>query len=253
METKYKSYILGVVLCFFSLNSVEAENLEIEASSFLEWNQEDKSYKASGNATASQGSRSINADEITAYYESEENRNITRIEATGEVNFTDNTHSGHSETLMYEMESQNVLLSGRNSHFKSDKFTAEASTLIQFNEATGELLLQKDAAISISGSRKIEAEQIEILLTDSGEIRTMEASNSVKFTEESGRVASAAQAFYEDESGDMILVESVEIIDGNNFLQGDKAIINVKTGYSKIFAGDKSNRVLGKLILGASK
>ena len=42
-----------------------AENLEIEASGVLEWNQENNSYIADGNAIASQGARSIKADKIT--------------------------------------------------------------------------------------------------------------------------------------------------------------------------------------------
>ena len=43
-----------------------------------------------------------------------------------------------------------------------------------------------------------------------------------------------------------------EILDGNNQLRGDKAIINMETGYSKILAGNENKRVTGKLILGTS-
>ena len=249
---RHKFYILGIVLCLFSLNSAVAENIEIEASGFLEWNQEGKSYKAVGNAVASQGARSIKADEIIAFYESEEDQDIVRIEAAGNVNFADNDNSGYSEKLIYEMNTQNISLAGNNSSFKSIKFTAEASNIIQFNEANGELFLQKDAVISIGGNRSIEAQQIEILLTDTGEVRTIKAFNAVKLVEESGRIALSNEAFYEAETGDMKLVDSVQIIDGKNHLKGDNAIINVKTGYSKIFGGETSNRVSGKLILGTS-
>ena len=150
------------------------------------------------------------------------------------------------------MNTQNISLAGNNSSFKSIKFTAEASNIIQFNEANGELFLQKDAVISIGGNRSIEAQQIEILLTDTGEVRTIKAFNAVKLVEESGRIALSNEAFYEAETGDMKLVDSVQIIDGKNHLKGDNAIINVKTGYSKIFGGETSNRVSGRLILGTS-
>ncbi len=247
-----KLFTLFTVICILSFNSALGEDLQIEASGFLEWNQEDKSYKAFGNAAASQGTRSLKADEIIAYYDSEENRDIIRIEAAGDVNFTDNTNFGHSEKLTYEMDSQNVTLTGDKSHFKSDKFVAEASNVIQFNEKEGELLLQKDAMILITGDRKIEAQKIEILLSDSGDVSKITAFKAVKLTEETGRVAMANQAFYEAESGDMNLIDSVRIIDGKNQLQGEKALINIKTGYSKIFAGEKSERVSGKLVLGTS-
>ena len=250
---KYKLFFSGIVLCLFSLNSAVAENIEIEASGFLEWNQEDKSYKAIGNAVASQGARSIKADEIIAFYESEEDRDIIRIEAAGNVNFADSNNSGYSEKLIYEMDTQNVSLAGNKSQFKSIKFTAKASKIIQFNQENGKLLLKKDAVISIGGNRSIEAQQIEILLTDTGEVRTIKASEVVKLVEESGRIALSNEAFYEAASGNMKLKDSVQIIDGENHLKGDNAIINLETGYSKIFAGKKTNRVSGKLILGTSK
>ena len=81
---KYKTCNLSIILCLFLFfKSSLAENLEIEASGFLEWNQENNSYIADGNAIASQGTRSIKADKITAFYESEENRDIARIKAEG--------------------------------------------------------------------------------------------------------------------------------------------------------------------------
>ncbi len=255
-EVKYvktlKKYILGIFLCLFSLNLALAENLEIEATGFLEWNQEGKSYKAIGNAIASQGTRSLKADEIMAFYESEENRDIIRIEAEGGVSFTDSINSGYSDKLSYDMDTQIVSLSGDNSRFRSNQFVADAAKLIRFNETTGELLLQKDAMILITGNRRIEAQQIEILLTEGGEVSIIKALTTVKLTENSGRIALANEAFYDAETGEMNLIEAVQIIDGKNQLQGDKAIINMETGYSKIFAGEKNTRVSGKLILGTS-
>ena len=90
------------------------------------------------------------------------------------------------------------------------------------------------------------------MLTENGEVSIIKAVTTVKLTENSGRIALANEAFYDAESGEMNLIESVQIIDGKNQLQGDKAIINIETGYSKIFAGEKNNRVSGKLILGTS-
>ena len=95
---KYKTYNFGIILCWFLFfKSSLAENLEIVASGFLEWNQENNSYIADGNAIAPQGTRSIKADKITAFYESEENRDIVRIEAEGAVKFADTGNSGYSQ------------------------------------------------------------------------------------------------------------------------------------------------------------
>ncbi|MDB3999851.1 hypothetical protein N9446_00765, partial [bacterium] len=81
---------------------------------------------------------------------------------------------------------------------------------------------------------------------------TINAEGDVKLTEKAGRIAYSGSAFYEAENGNMTLSDSVEILDGNNQLRGDKAIINVETGYSKILAGSENKRVTGKLILGTS-
>ncbi len=249
---KYKIYILGLALSIFLFKPLLAENLEIEASGFLEWNQENKSYNAMGDATATQGRRTINADKIIAFYESEENRNITRIEATGSVKFNDVSGSGFSDRLIYEMNTQTFTLTGNENYFESEELIAKSSHQIQFDELNGLLLLQKDAMISISEARKIEAQMLKIELTDDGDINTINAEGDVKLTEEAGRVAFSSSAFYQVESGNVTLSDSVVILGDKNQLRGDKAIINMETGYSKILAGNENKRVTGKLILGAS-
>ena len=89
-------------------------------------------------------------------------------------------------------------------------------------------------------------------VADDGNVTTINAEGDVKLTEEAGRIAYSGSAFYEAENGNMTLSDSVEILDGNNQLRGDKAIINMETGYSKILAGSEDKRVTGKLILGTS-
>ncbi|NCF47585.1 MAG: hypothetical protein GWP24_08465 [Alphaproteobacteria bacterium] len=249
---KHKTYVVGLALCMFMLKPLLAENLEIEASGFLEWNQENKSYIAKGDAIATQGGRTIDADEIIAFYASEENRDITRIQAAGSVQFSDVLGSGYSDRLHYEMNTQTVTLNGNENYFESEEFTAQSSNQIQFNELDGILNLQDDAMISISEARKIEAQRLEIELSDEGNVTTINAEGDVKLTEKAGRIAYSGSAFYEAENGNMTLSDSVEILDGNNQLRGDKAIINVETGYSKILAGSENKRVTGKLILGTS-
>ena len=249
---KHKTYVVGLALCMFMLKPLLAENLEIEASGFLEWNQENKSYIAKGDAIATQGGRTIEADEIIAFYASEENRDITRIQAAGSVKFSDVLGSGYSDRLHYEMNTQTVTLNGNENYFESEEFTAQSSNQIQFNELDGILNLQDDAMISISEARKIEAQRLEIELSDDGNVTTINAEGDVKLTEKAGRIAYSGSAFYEAENGNMTLSDSVEILDGNNQLRGDKAIINVETGYSKILAGSENKRVTGKLILGTS-
>ena len=249
---KHKTYVVGLALCMFMLKPLLAENLEIEASGFLEWNQENKSYIAKGDAIATQGGRTIEADEIIAFYASEENRDITRIQAAGSVKFSDVLGSGYSDRLHYEMNTQTVTLNGNENYFESEEFTAQSSNQIQFNELDGILNLQDDAMISISEARKIEAQRLEIELSDDGNVTTINAEGDVKLTEKAGRIAYSGSAFYEAENGNMTLSDSVEILDGNNQLRGDKAIINVETGYSKILAGSENKRVTGKLILGTT-
>lgn len=249
---KHKTYVVGLALCMFMLKPLLAENLEIEASGFLEWNQENKSYIAKGDAIATQGGRTIEADEIIAFYASEENRDITRIEAAGSVKFSDVLGSGYSDRLHYEMNTQTVTLNGNENYFESEEFTAQSSNQIQFNELDGILNLKDDAMISISEARKIEAQRLEIELSDDGNVTTINAEGDVKLTEKAGRIAYSGSAFYEAENGNITLSDSVEILDGNNQLRGDKAIINVETGYSKILAGSENKRVTGKLILGTS-
>ena len=248
----YKIYILGCVLCLILLNPALAENLEIEASGYLEWNQEIKSYIAKGDAIAVQGQRIIKADKIIAFYGSEENRDIIRIEATGSVEFKDNSSFGYSDKLNYEMSTRTVTLTGNKNYFESDMFVTKSSNQIKFDEIKGTLLLTEDAFVSISEGSKIEAQLLEIELADGGNVSIIEAEGNVKLTEGAERIAYSNAAFYKAESGEMTLSESVVIIDGNNQLKGDKAIINMNSGYSKILTENRTKRVTGKLFLGTS-
>ena len=249
---EHKLYFLVGLLCLFLVKPALTENFEIEASGFLEWNQEIKSYIASGDAIAVQGKRIIKADEIIAFYESEESRDITRIEATGSVDFRDSSSFGYSDKLIYEMSTRTVTLTGSKNFFKSEMFTAKSSNQILFDEMKGILLLQEEAHVLISEGRKMEAQRLEIKLADGGDVKTINAKGDVKLTEEAGRIAYSNAAFYTAETGEMTLLESVKILDGSNQLLGDKAIINMNSGYSKILADGENKRVTGKLVLGTS-
>ena len=247
-----KLTLLGILLFLFILKPVLAENLEIEASGFLEWNQQNKTYSANENAMATQGDRTIKADEIIAFYESEEDRSITRIEAKGSVTFQDGVDSGYTDNLVYTTQTQTIILSGSKNYLESEQFTAESASKIEFFQVEGKLSLLNKAVISLSDNREIQAEQIDLELIEGNQIKSMNARGNVKLTEESGRIAYANSAVYNAETEDTTLTDSVEIIDGDNLLRGEKAIINMVSGYSKILAGGENKRVTGKLILNTS-
>jgi len=90
------------------------------------------------------------------------------------------------------------------------------------------------------------------LLDDDGQVSIINANNNVKLAEDNGRIAYSDSAIYNAVSGTTDLEGSVEIYDGQNLLRGDKANINMVTGYSKIIAEGANQRVSGKLILGTS-
>ena len=255
-----KFTVFIIIFCFTLVgysysNHSYAQNLEIDASEFLEWDQNAMSYIAKGDAVAKQGDRLINADKIIAYYEDKDSRDITRIEAIGNVSFIDEDRTGAGAKMVYNMIDKSLGLTGEKVSYKSEKITANSSKSILYQENDGVITLESNVIIALTGdnnSQTISAEFVKILLDDDGQVSIINANNNVKLAEDNGRIAYSDSAIYNAVSGTTDLEGSVEIYDGQNLLRGDKANINMVTGYSKIIAEGANQRVSGKLILGTS-
>ena len=88
--------------------------IQIEAEDGIEWQRANQVYVASGNARATQGSVSVQGDELIAHYKPSatgENE-IYRINANGNVRITSDSEVAQSDNAVYDIDNGVLVLTG---------------------------------------------------------------------------------------------------------------------------------------------
>ena len=96
----------------------------------MEWNREEKTYTASGNAIARQGKVKIEGDQITAFYsETEKNNKIDTINIIGNVRVINEGYTAFGDHGTYKVKEGFLTLKGKNLKLESgeDELTARDS------------------------------------------------------------------------------------------------------------------------------
>src|SRR5690606_28247575 len=108
--------------------------LEINAEQGIEWNRNERTYIARGNARASSGDVEVLADELTAYYrepaEGEQgSAEIFLLEATGNVRINSPEGSVYGDKGQYKLEEEVFIMTGGDLRLvsKEDVVTARDS------------------------------------------------------------------------------------------------------------------------------
>lgn len=223
--------------------------LVIEADKALEWDQTKQLYRASGNAMAEQGARRITAGVITAFYsEKQDERDITRIEAEGNVLFTEAGQQARGPRLVYDLQAGSWHISGGPSSVVSSDGTAEAGEAIFYDTEKGEVLLSGGGSIKLQDGRILKGREMRLLLDENNEIDQIQARGQVEVRQINGQLAYADDADYMASTGIAILTGEVRLEDGENILNGQRAEIDFNKGINRMLAG-KSGRVSGRFIL----
>lgn len=246
-------FLLGLCVCFsqpvLSQTKTEEAPLVIEAEEALEWDQTNKFYRASGKALAEQGDQRITAEIITAFYqEAGEDRDITRIEATGQVVLVNDGQTARGPRLDYELESGSWQLSGGPSSLTTADGIAEADQSITYLTEKGEVVLVGAGKITLQDGRLLQGDQLILLLDEEDAIDQILGEGNVRVRQPNGQLATADKADYRASSGTALLTGKVQMRDGRNILNGSRAEIDFNEGVNRMLPGP-SGRVSGRLVL----
>ncbi len=223
--TVLKTISLSLMVILFSPSlAIAADDmpLEITADSALEWNQAAKTYTANGNAKAVQGASSVQADKLIAYYDESKGgaTNITRLEATGHVNLKSGSDTATGEKVTYDLvNGVAVLDGGRVKIIQQEKNTLEADKIILTLEPSNDPKTSRSL-------KKAEAEG-NVIVTNGGQI------------------GKGDKAIYTPEKNTAELIGRVKITQENNWLEGDKAEINLTTHISRLTKKSGKGQVKG--------
>ena len=259
--------MMATSVCFAQDNQTP---IEISADQTLEWNQQDKQYTANGNAVVVQGTMTLKADQLIADYHDEDSSknkqqkegspNIWQLTAIGNVQVTDTGRVLYADKGIYNLETENVVATGKNLKLTTDDMTVIARDKMTYDsknniaKAIGKAHLKK-------GQDDIWANTLTANMVRGNDgklsLKSAKANGNVKITT-AEEVLTGNNGVYNLGNETATITGKVTITRGENKLNGEKATLNLKTGVSKMFAakqsgaGSENSRVRGIFYTGSA-
>ena len=215
--------------------------IEITADNGIEWHKNEKKYIATGNAKAKQGDLIVTSDRLEAYYKDsgKDEENIDVIKAIGNVKIKNkNAVIEGGKNASYFLEKEYFIINGKNIKLKSRENRLFANKKIEFWRleniavATGNAIAKKKNEYTIRANRL--AWYLEIIGQEKDyKIKKIIGFKNVKIESEN-EIAFSDKALYNNVTELCKLFGNVKLKRGNNFLTGDYAEVNLKSGISKL-------------------
>ena len=215
--------------------------IEISADNGIEWHKNERKYIALGNARAQQGDLVVNSDKLEAYYLSsnQNDDNIHTIKALGNVKIKNKSAIiKGGEKASYILDKEYFIINGKNLTLNSKEDNLSANRKIEFWKseniavATGNAIAKKKNEYTISANKL--AWYLDLMDgKEDYKIKKIIGFENVKIESEN-EIAFSDKALYNGTTELCKLFGNVRLKRGNNFLTGDYAEVNLKTGISKL-------------------
>ncbi len=212
--------------------------LEINAEEGIEWNHNNKTYVARGNARAASGDVEVLAEVLTAYYRESEDGNseIFMIEATGDVRISSPEGTVYGDKGQYKLDEQVFIMTGQDLRLEGEKDRLTARDSLEYWEAKQQAVARGDAN-AYHEDKRIRADVLTANFVENAEnemeVRRIDARGNVQIRTQTEFVTGNEGVYYVDRelatlSGD------VKITQDQNQLNGQFAEVNLKTGVSTL-------------------
>ena len=225
----------------------KGDPVEITADEAIEWLREENLYRARGNAVASQKDVSVSADTLSAFYDPKNTKTITEIHADGSVIIQSNGQKAVGNKGVYNVQTRVMRLTGNNLSVTTNKAAVTAQESLEYDTNQRKAIASGNAQAS-DGTNTIKAEKLTAWLMNNAQgkmiLKKVTAGGHIRI-ETPSEVILGDKGMY-DAVGQKATVEgNVRITRGENQLNGDRAIVDLKTGVSQLLAtpGGKQGRV----------
>ena len=234
-----------------SLFSDSEGPLVIEADDGIEWLREQKRYVARGNAVASRGDMKIMADVLSATYADREGsgQQIQRVEAAGNVRIVTKTETAYGDTAVYTAATDDpvFVLIGKKLRIESARGVIYARDSLEYWEKR-EIAVARGDAFVIEGDHRLKADVLVASMgknpkTGKQEIVRIDADGNIHVSTPTD-IVRGEKGVYNLLTDIVKLCGNVRITRGQDQLNGSCAEVNLKTGISRLAAG-QSGRVRG--------
>ena len=221
--------------------------IEITAADSIEWNQQENFYRATGNAMASQAEGTVKAEQLTAHYDPEADRQIKVIVAEDNVVITFGEMKARGDHAVYSPAIGKLVLTGGDLTVETGEYTITARDEIRY-------LTQENKAEAIGhvtvfdGQNHLYADMMTALFdSEAGGLKEARAWDNVKI-EADDETITGNRAIYTAADQRAVIEGDVEIRQGRTRLNGEKAFLNLKTGVSQLTtATPRDNQEKGRV------
>lgn len=262
MKTHLTLIALALLASAHTASAQEASKapLNISADSTLEWDRTAQTFTATTNATAEQDGVSIAADTLTAAYATNKKTgndfDIQTMTATNNVTITSDNNKAYGDQAVYKLNTKTATMTGNNLRLITPNQTITARDQFEYHVEAGKLIAIGNAKIK-RPTDTIEADTITATLrtNNKGErvLDTMTATNNVTITTATERIT-GQKGNYNARLEQAEITGGVTLTRGPNILKGDRAVIDLKTQISKLFASpSQGGRVTGTFYPSAEK
>ncbi|MCC9621149.1 hypothetical protein LPB41_05535 [Thalassospira sp. MA62] len=231
-----------------------AGGLEVESDNGIEWRRNEQVLIARGNAVAKRGTSQVDADELRALYRDRDgNSEIYQIIATGNVKLSSETDVATGDRAVYDIDEGVVVLTGEDLEYRTPSETLTADDTLEYWE-TERVAVARGNAVAVSEDRTLRGDvltaRFEAGPNGGNELSRIDGQGNVNIRTATDFVV-GDQGVYNAKTGIATLTGSVKITRGENQLNGDRAVVDLNTGVSRLMAdenGSGRSRVRGLLV-----
>ncbi len=222
--------------------------IQIEADDGIEWQRANQLYVARGNARAQQGTVTVEADELIAFYRPNaagENE-IFRIDANGNVRILSDDEVARSDKAVYDIDNGVLVMTGDQIQLDTAQDTIVARDSMEYYE-TRQLAVARGDALAIRGDRRVRADMLTAHFGEGGqqaEMERIEALGNVLVSTPTD-IVRAEKGEYDPARGIATVTGNVKITRGDTQLNGERAEVNLETGESRLLSSPSGERVRG--------
>ena len=238
--------------------SVTGSSVQIRADNGIEWRRDQKVHVARGNAVAVRGDFTVRADKLFAFYrEAGGTTEFYKLEARGAVEVEMPADTAYGEHGVYHSDRKVAILTGGNLRLEmaGGDIVRARDSLEYWQEFEGRpvAVARGDASMQRENDL-IEADTLTASFSEGvdgeRELDRVDALGDVRIRTPS-EFASGNEGIYYAIEQRAVLAGDVRITQGANQLNGERAEVDLETGFSRLLPGS-SGRVQGLLVPGGS-
>lgn len=225
--------------------------VEILADDGIEWLRDQRQYIARGNATANRGGVTVRADTLTAHYrggEDGEKQAIYRLDADGSVVITSEGTEAVGDKGVYHIEDKVAVLVGDNLKMTNERAVITAQESLEYWDARQLAVARGDATV-IENENRLVADvltaHIKKAASGKQEVERIDALGHVHISTGT-EIVRGEEGVYEVPKQVATVCGNVKITRGENQLNGDCAVVDLKSGRSRLTGG--SGKVKGLIL-----